>query len=191
MKKSRGNATSKAARAERQARALQLLKEGKTQAAIAEELRISRQTFWRDLQAIEAHYVAGADADIKQFKEAQYRALMKLEEATAKGIIPPDVTNALTRIRDSVAKLLGLNAPIKSVSVSVNGADPKTLPLYRRFIHETRWVPEEKFERIWALCRELEELPGTRPTPGPPADSELWHDAEETLLTDGGTDETA
>jgi DNA-binding Lrp family transcriptional regulator len=126
--KPRGNKTSKAERAERQARALELMKSGETQEAIAEVLGVSRTTFWRDLQAIEARFVAGSNDDVKQFKEAQYQALMKIEQATANGTIEPDVANALTRIRDSVAKLLGLNAPTKSIVGHVSG--PKLDSLY-------------------------------------------------------------
>lgn len=128
MSKPRGNKTSKAERAERQARALELMKTGETKEAIAEILGVSRTTFWRDLQAIEARYVAGSNDDVRHFKEAQYQALMKIEEATANGTIEPDVANALTRIRDSVAKLLGLNAPTKSIHATVSG--PKLDALY-------------------------------------------------------------
>lgn len=181
--KSRGNKTSKAARAERQARALQLMKEGKTQAAIAEELRISRQTFWRDLQAIEAHYVSGADADIQQFKEAQYRALMKLEEATAKGVISPDVTNALTRIRDSVAKLLGLNAPTKSVSMSVN---PETSPLFLKFKAAVDGLTEAQIESVLAYATALVREPRVVVK-----DASWFPEPEPQLLNAGGEDEPA
>jgi biotin operon repressor len=179
MSKSRGNKTSKAARAERQARALQLMKEGKTQTAIAEELRISRQTFWRDLQAIEAHYVSGAEADIKQFKEAQYRALMKLEEATAKGIISPDVTNALTRIRDSVAKLLGLNAPTKSVSMSVSQSHDIG---YLRFKAAVDGLTEAQVETVLAYATALVREP--RAT----IKDASWFPAPEPQLLEGETE---
>ena len=71
----RGDKTSKAQRAERQAKALELMKTGATQEAIAELLGISRMTFWRDLQAIEARYVEGSKEDVATFKKSQYEAL--------------------------------------------------------------------------------------------------------------------
>jgi DNA-binding Lrp family transcriptional regulator len=120
-KKPRGNKTSGAKRAERQARALELMKTGETQEAIAEALGVSRTTFWRDLQAIEARYVAGSADDVAAFKRNQYEALIRIESATAEGSIEPDVSNALVRIRDSVARLLGLDAPTKSISAHVSG----------------------------------------------------------------------
>ena len=121
MSKSRGNKTSKAARVERQAKALELMKTGATQEAIAELLGISRMTFWRDLQSIEARYVEGSKEDVAAFKKSQYEALIRIESATAEGSIEPEVANALVRVRDSVARLLGLNAPTKSIHATVAG----------------------------------------------------------------------
>jgi DNA-binding Lrp family transcriptional regulator len=129
MPKSRGNKKSKAERAARQSKALELMKTGATQEAIAELLGVSRTTFWRDLQAIEARFVQGSVEDVKQFKQAQYDALIRIESATAEGSIEPDVANALVRVRDSVAKLLGLNAPSKSIVGHVSGPQLDTLYL--------------------------------------------------------------
>jgi hypothetical protein len=171
--KSRGNKTSKAARAERQAKALELMSEGKNQTEIAAELGISRMTFWRDLQAIEARYVEGSADDVKEFKAAQYKALMQIESATAEGTIPPDVANALTRIRSEVAKLLGLNAPERKVTAHFNGdVDPETLKGYRRFVLETRGLDQEGLQQVYAFARSLAR-PVAEPA-GPPATSPLW-----------------
>ncbi len=116
MNRPRGNKTSKAERAQRQAKALELMKTGATQDAIAQLLGVSRMTFWRDMQAIEAAYVEGSKEDIAAFKKSQYDALIRIESATAEGSIEPDVANALVRVRDSVARLLGLNAPEKRIT---------------------------------------------------------------------------
>lgn len=128
MSRPRGNKTSKAARAERQAKALELMKTGATQDAIAELLGISRMTFWRDLQAIEARYVEGSKEDVAAFKKSQYDALIRIESATAEGSIEPEVANALVRVRDSVARLLGLNAPERKITANVN-ADVQVIPV--------------------------------------------------------------
>ena len=150
--KPRGNKTSKAERAERQARALELMKSGETQEAIAEVLGVSRTTFWRDLQAIEARFVAGSNDDVKQFKEAQYQALMKIEQATANGTIEPDVANSLTRIRDSVAKLLGLNAPTKSISANVN-VEQQVIPIEQQLEYLNAFAGLYEDERLEELDR--------------------------------------
>lgn len=188
MKRPRGNKTSRAERAKRQARELEMMNDGKNRNEIAGELGISRQTFWRDLQALEARYVSGSAEDIRHFKEAQYRALMKIEAATAQGAIPPEVANTLVRVRDSVARLLGLNAENRSVVLHANAdVDPDKLVGYRKFVYETRFIGRsetDKWGRIWALCREL----NTPPAPeviNPPEHSELWDEPRQ--LTEGET----
>ncbi|MGA9158289.1 MAG: helix-turn-helix domain-containing protein [Candidatus Sulfotelmatobacter sp.] len=151
-KKPRGNKTSKAERAERQARALQLMKEGGTQEAIAELLGISRTTFWRDLQAIEARYVEGSKDDVAAFKKNQYDALIRIESATAEGSIPPDVANALTRIRDSVARLLGLNAPERSLHANVN-IEQQVIPIEQQLEYLQAFAGLYEDERLEELDR--------------------------------------
>ena len=148
--KSRGNKTSKAERAERQARALGLMKTGETQEAIAELLGVSRTTFWRDLQAIEARYVEGSKEDVVAFKKAQYDALIRIESATAEGTIEPEVANALVRVRDSVARLLGLNAPTRSENLNVN-ADVQVIPIDQQLEYFNAFAglyEDERYEEL-------------------------------------------
>ena len=167
-----------------------MMNDGKKQDEITAELGISRQTFWRDMQAIEARCTVQSVTDLQQFKHAQYQALLKIEDAVAKGVIEPEVANALTRVRDSVAKLLGLNAPSKSISVKAD-VDPQAMGMYRRFLHETRFVPPDAFEEIWTLCRRLSRPPTADiQMIGPPDDSPLWHDdEEENADVEGTTDQ--
>lgn len=153
MSRPRGNKTSKAERAARQAEALELMKTNPnaTQDAIAELLGVSRMTFWRDLQAIEARYVAGSAEDLKQFKAVQYDALIRIENATAEGSIEPDVANALVRIRDSVAKLLGLNAPDRKI-VGHQSLNPVAKGWFGKFNqHGARFRTEESWNKIFAF----------------------------------------
>ncbi|MBZ5687214.1 MAG: helix-turn-helix domain-containing protein [Acidobacteriia bacterium] len=157
MSRPRGNKTSKAERAERQAKALELMKTGATQESIAEVLGVSRMTFWRDLQAIEARYVEGSQEDVAAFKQSQYEALIRIESATAEGSIEPDVANALVRVRDSVARLLGLNAPERKVVGHVDAdIDPAKLVGYRKFLYHTRHLSEEDVNaKVFPYCDSL------------------------------------
>jgi DNA-binding Lrp family transcriptional regulator len=173
MKRPRGNKTSKAARAERQARALELMKTGATQEAIAEFLGVSRMTFWRDLQAIEARYVEGSQEDVAAFKKSQYEALIRIESATAEGSIEPEVANALVRVRDSVARLLGLNAPTKSIHATVNG--PQLDALYLDIRQELIDLDDEAKHEALLLMREF-------------AKSRKKPVVVTAMLLDGGTD---
>ena len=119
---------------------------------IAAALCVSRQTFWRDLQAIEARYVEGSKDDVATFKKNQYDALIRIESATAEGSIPPDVANALTRIRDSVAKLLGLNAPERSLHANVN-IEQQVIPIEQQLEYLQAFAGLYEDERLEELDR--------------------------------------
>jgi len=159
MSRARGNPSSQAEIELRREQVIEKLKtaDHQTLTQLAEDLGVSRATLWRDLQAIEARFVAGSAEDVKQFKEAQYHALLKIEEATVKGTIEPDVANALTRIRESVAKLLGLNAPTKSVSLT---ASVETHDLrYLKFEAAADGLDDVQLEEAFDYLRKLPRTP--------------------------------
>lgn len=158
MTRARGNPNSQAEIELRREQVIEKLKtaDHQTLSQLAEDLGVSRATLWRDLQAIEARFVAGTADDIRQFKEAQYHALLKIEEATVKGAIEPEVANALTRIRESVAKLLGLNAPTKSVSLS---ATVESSPLFLKFKAAVDGLTDVQVENVLAYAAGLARTP--------------------------------
>ena len=94
MSKTRGNKTSKAARAERQEKAVELMKTGETQEAIADQLGIDRTTFWRDLRAIEKKYVAGSTEAIIELKSKTLNAVAEQMDAVLAGTLPEGRANA-------------------------------------------------------------------------------------------------
>jgi hypothetical protein len=121
----RGNPTTaqvRAARREAVKQAVKNLEIGGQQDYAANVLGVSRWTLYRDLEKI------GAKKDAVQFtpderlslKRAQYDVLLKLELATTAGTIPPDVTNALVKIRSEIGKLLGINAESRSMRLNLN-----------------------------------------------------------------------
>lgn len=152
MSKPRGNATSKAHRAERQAKGVKMMNEGMTQTQIASELGVSRMTFWRDLQAIEARYVEGSTEDVRQFKQSQYKALMQIENALAEGTIPAEVANALVRVRSEVAKLLGLNAPERKVVANINAEHSREFLLFKE---ATASLDEGQMQEVYRFAKSL------------------------------------
>jgi len=149
----RGNRNSGAKIAQRQAKAAEMMNSnpGMGQGELAAALGISRQTFWRDLQSIEARYVDGSTEDVRAFKEAQYKALLQIESATAEGTIPPDVANALTRIRSEVAKLLGLNAPEKRITATITA---NTAVQYR-FLEHAHGLSADQIENVFKFMDAL------------------------------------
>jgi len=166
MTRPRGNPTRKTQRAARRAKALELLNAGVDRTAIREELNISRTTFWRDLQAIEARYIDGSVEDVKKFKAAQLAALMRLEEATIKGEVDPTTAQALIRIRDSVAKLLGLNAETKHLRVNVNASANQT-GRFHKFVTHVAGLSDAQLDEVFRFADSLPRDPLPEPA-GPP-----------------------
>jgi hypothetical protein len=157
MKDPRGNrnsgATIEARRAEVAAAVTGSEQVGMTNLAAA--LGVSRQTLWRDLQAIEGRYVEGSKDDVATFKKSQYDALMRIESATAEGSIPAEVANALVRVRDSVARLLGLNAPERSITATIS-AD--TSPMFLRFKKHCSGLSDEQLEQVYQFAQSLPRI---------------------------------
>jgi hypothetical protein len=80
-------------------------------------------------------------------------------------------------VMDRLSRLLGTDAPTKSISAKVNAdVDPDQLVGYRRFVAETRGLDREQIEAVYKFARSL-----ARPTvtvTNVPETSELWEDKE-------------
>jgi hypothetical protein len=118
----------------------------------ADLIGVSRTTLWRDLQALEVSFVEGSADDVKAFKQAQYRALMLIEQAIANGAVPPEVGNALTRVRDSVARLLGLNAPERRITAHVDASNTQ---VQYRFLEHAHGLTAEQVEETFRFMDSL------------------------------------
>jgi hypothetical protein len=116
--------------------------------------------------------------------KAQYEVLLKMERAAVEGTLDPDVINAWNRVRESIARLLGLNAPVRSEAVNVNvEADPQKLGPYQWFCFISRDLSFEQIKGpIAEVCDRLRAEKEPEPMPQPPKDSPLWHPTPKELL---------
>lgn len=97
------------------------IKNGTPRGELGEKLQVSRWTLWRDLTALEQQgQLAITNEDRREMVAAQYTVLQRMERALIDGTLDADIINAWNRVRESIAKLLGLNAPTKSISATVN-----------------------------------------------------------------------
>jgi len=183
----RERAGRKLKRAERRARVADLALEGKTtreaEVVLREEgfVHVDHNTLARDIRREREQLAALAQSSTAEHRDAQHAKLLALERYVAEqaAMDDPDMVLALLSIHDRIAKLCGLNLERSNVNLAVNvEQDPAKMGLYRRFLHEARFVPEAKFEEVWALCRSLAEPPTAESTAriGPPEDSPLWAD---------------
>lgn len=86
-----------------------------------EELGVCRKTLYNDTIALEAQgQLAITEQDRREMVTAQYEVLLRMEKAAIEGTLDPDVINAWNRVRESIAKLLGLNAPQKTITARID-----------------------------------------------------------------------
>ena len=175
--------------ARRRSRVAELASEGKSVRAAEDILRsegfehCSHVTVAADLKLERARLTLATRATTVQHRARVLEKLTQLEDfVRARGWDDPNYVSDLLSIIDRVVRLLGLGEEHLRVNVAVGAdVDPEKLVGYRKFVHETRWIPEAAFEPLWELCRKLSQPPTAETTAmiGPPADSPLWHDDKE------------
>ncbi len=73
MSRPRGNRSSEAKIEERRARAVKLMNEGKKQGEVADQLRVSRSTLWRDLAKLRERFTEENSEAFTEYRKAQLR----------------------------------------------------------------------------------------------------------------------
>jgi hypothetical protein len=142
-------------------------------------------TVVKDLKLERDRLAAATRATTVLHRQKVLEELTQLREfVRARGWDDPNYVADLLSIVDRVIRLMGLAEQHHHVSVvtATNDDIPaEKLIGWRRWIRETRDVPESSFDAIWAVCRKLAQ-PATAETTaliGPPADSPLWHDNDD------------
>jgi hypothetical protein len=141
-------------------------------------------TLSRDLKRAREQLNQATLLTVARHRDQLTKNLLSLEQVVReRGLQHDDYVPDLLAIFNQLAKLLGLNADTRVAVVAVNndGIPPERLVGWRRWLRETRDVPESALDEIYQLCRRLSQ-PATAETTaliGPPADSPLWHDDEE------------
>jgi hypothetical protein len=175
--------------ARRRARVAELASEGKSVRDCEQLLRsegfehCDHSIVAKDLKLERDRLSQATQATTAQHRRRVLAKLMLLEDRVrARGYDDPNYVGDLLSIIDRVIKLLGLSQERHQVNVAVGvEQDPEKMVGYRKFVHETRWIPEAAFEPLWELCRKMSQPPTAESTAaiGPPADSPLWHDDKE------------
>ena len=144
--------------------------------------KASRALVGFDLQAL-AREAPQKVEEARQEAGEQLRGLRQLiNNAEELGL--KDQVGLLLQVHDRYSRLLGLDAPTKSVSATFNGdVDPATLIGYRKFVSVTSNMGRETLDRVYQFAAKLNGAPAPRVI-NPPATSELWED-EPKQLTEG------
>jgi hypothetical protein len=174
---------SAAAIAPRRNKVAALVAEGKTVVAIARDLGTPLRTVTNDLTHLRGSLLADSRETWESYRVTARRDFVDMIEATDKIRDTERRINARLAVWDRLTRLDGLNAPTKSLSMSVDASDnPDKLIGYRKFVYETRFLYADQLEQVFAFCRTLNKPPA-RIDHQPPATSELWDEPKQ--LTEG------
>jgi hypothetical protein len=129
----------------------------------AEDMGITYRTAQRDAALYRERLLMAVDDLIEQEREAAKLRLQELEDdleaaLTAGTMGLKDRIELARGILKDRRELLGLDAPKKTVSQNTNlnldAVDPTTLPEYRRWLYETRFMDAAAKEKAFQLIRE-------------------------------------
>ena len=150
----------------RRARVLQLFTEGKSTREASRILKqegfghgSSQPVISRDLRALQADFAE----IVPQERQAAYNELKAIKTmiASADDLKTGEAIKLLLETHDRLSRLLGLDAPSKTVRANVDVTDPSKLAGYRRFVAETMTLSEADMEKVYEYARSL------RPAPAP------------------------
>jgi hypothetical protein len=135
------------------------------QKKMAEALGVSRWTIYRSLKPLVEKM---RETNPEKFLEGrlQQKAVYELmEQALVEGTIEPDVARAWQSIRDSISRLMGYDAPSKSVHVNVSTDGTGR---FHKFVQSVAGLSEAQLEQVFAFAAALEREPLAMPAGPPP-----------------------
>jgi hypothetical protein len=178
MTRPRGDKTSKADQEARRKATADLMADGFSHAEATDILGVKPSTVWRDLAVLTERFKEASGPKYQEFVAAQVAVFELMEKSLIEGKIDHQTSNAWRGIRSEISTLLGLNAPSRSVSVTVDAEEG--LVGYKRFRYETRFLSQEQLEQVYAFTKKL-NVPPTVQVIGPPSSSPLWEEPKQPL----------
>ena len=164
---------------------VKLLADGVPQTDIAKALGVSRMTVSRDKALLMQQ---SRDANRSQFEVWRDEHIEELEllrgQLEDKKISPARKVELMLAIIREDSRIKGTAAPERSITATVNAdVDPATLPEYRRWLFETRYMSKENREKVYAYIRaeglNVREVVAVEV----PTSSPLWNEPKQ--LADG------
>jgi hypothetical protein len=120
----------------------------RTRIQIAEEVGTNLAAVKRDLAVLATRFKDSADGVFAEAKAQQLAIFELMEESLISGQAEPDVVNSWRQIRESISKLLGLDAPTKHLTARVDGTD-------LRFKAAIAGLSEAQMEEVYLFAQRL------------------------------------
>ena len=138
--------------AQRIADAVPRLNAGETRKDVATALGVDGSTIYRNLRKLTDKLNAGSVEE----RLGQKAIFEFMEECLIQQNLPVDIVREWKNIRSEISKLMGWDAPARTFSTRVTvDADPTTMGLYSRFLHECRELQPEQMEEVFQFMRML------------------------------------
>jgi hypothetical protein len=153
----RGNKTSVHTRTKRAERVIELAQAGATKQEIATDIGVSRVTLWRYLQALDVQFVESNHDAITALKKKVAGEIAEQADNVLTGQLDPKAAHAWNGLMSTFNKLLGLNAPAKSVTahVEVNPEHSQEFLDYRAAVAH---LNDEQRQDVLRYARSLPNL---------------------------------
>jgi hypothetical protein len=160
---------------------------GRTRKEYAAEFGISYKTAKSDWGLFLERQQAVAQKMLEGSVGEEYIWIQELKDELTQVATPERRIELALAILDREMRLLGTAAPTRSVTAHVNTpdeVDPATLPEYRRWLYETRYMSAEQKEKAFQLIRASGLNAREAVTIEVPTSSPLWNEPKQ--LAEGG-----
>ena len=157
--------------AARVAEAIPRLEAGEMRKDVAKDLGVDGSTIYRNVKKVTDQLNAGSLEE----RLGQKAIFEFMEQCLIERSVPVEIIREWKNIRSEISKLMGWDAPARTFSTRVTvEADPTTMGLYSRFLHECRELMPEQMEEIFTFMRSLprHHVDMTPPRRVLPADTE-------------------
>lgn len=146
------NRTTKAQQAERQAKAVELVKEGLKPGEIAEQLGAGRTTIWRDLKSLMKTLSTTNAESFQQLKQEQDAILRKMEELLLTDKVDPEIVREWRAIRKDINELWGLDEARKSITAHVSNEHSREYLLFREAV---AGLDESQLQEVYRFAKAI------------------------------------
>jgi hypothetical protein len=117
----------------------------------------SRTTLWRDVVELRKDWKTANVKNYDSLREKQMSILLKIEQALLEDLVEPDKAKVWLAIRKDVSSLLGLDAPSRSLSVSLSMKNMDDMTDGELIQKMLEGLSHEKCQKVYAFILRMHD----------------------------------
>jgi hypothetical protein len=146
----------------RRHRLTELLADGRSVSQCFEDLvedgfPASRTTLWRDVVELRKDWKTANVKNYDALREKQMNILLKIEQALLEDLVEPDKAKVWLAIRKDVSSLLGLDAPSRSVSLSLDMKNVEDMSTGELWMNMAEGLSSERHQRVVEFIMQMQD----------------------------------